>query len=96
MVTTNVANGETAATVTTTVFGKVTGVASDANNVYIGLGDAVTAQLGDIVTMRDDSYFDKDVTPPDNNEDNEDGDAGNNGDAGSGDGETEETPPAES
>lgn len=95
VVTTNVATGETAASVTTTVFGKVTGVANDANNVYIGLGDAVTAQLGDIVTMRDDSYFDKDITPPDNNEDNEDGDAGNNGDAGSGDGETEETPPAE-
>lgn len=52
-----VANGETAATVTTTVFGKVTGVANDDNGVYIGLGNVVTAGLGDIVTMRDDNYF---------------------------------------
>lgn len=53
-----VANGETAATVTTTIFGKVTGVANDDNGVYIGLGNAVTAGLGDIITMRDDDYFD--------------------------------------
>lgn len=53
------ANGEAAPGVTTTVFGKVTGVASDETNVYIGLGDAVTAGLGDILTMRDDNYFDK-------------------------------------
>ena len=51
--------GEAAATVTTTVFGRVTGVASDGNNVYIGLGDAVTASLSDILTMRDDDYFNK-------------------------------------
>ena len=59
VVSTKVPSGETEATVTTTVFGKVTGVASDSNNIYIGLGDAVTATLGDIVTMRDDNYFDK-------------------------------------
>ena len=59
VVSTKVQSGETEATVTTTVFGKVTGVASDSNNIYIGLGDAVTATLGDIVTMRDDNYFDK-------------------------------------
>lgn len=53
-----VASGETAATVTTTIFGKVTGVANDDNGVYIGLGNAVTAGLGDIITMRDDDYFD--------------------------------------
>lgn len=69
-----VASGETAATVTTTVFGRVTGVASDSNNVYIGLGDAVTAGLGDIVTIREDSYFNKD-----------DGTSGG-GDGGDGDG----------
>ncbi|MBR2033451.1 MAG: flagellar hook assembly protein FlgD [Alphaproteobacteria bacterium] len=54
-----VANGETAVGVTTTIFGKVTGVANDESDVYIGLGDAVTAKLGDILTMRDDNYFDK-------------------------------------
>ncbi len=42
----------------TTVFGKVTGVANDENGVYIGLGNSVTAGLGDIITMRDDKYFD--------------------------------------
>ncbi|MBE6445533.1 MAG: flagellar hook assembly protein FlgD [Alphaproteobacteria bacterium] len=51
--------GEASATVTTTVFGRVSGVASDDNNVYIGLGDAVTASLSDILTMRDDDYFNK-------------------------------------
>lgn len=61
-VSTTVGSGETNAQVTTTVFGRVTGVASDANNVYVGLGDAVTAQLGDIVTIRNDDYFDKDNT----------------------------------
>lgn len=61
VVSTKVAEGEAAASVTTTIFGKVTGVASDSNNVYIGLGDAVTASLGDIVTMRDDDYFGKGV-----------------------------------
>lgn len=54
-----VANGEASATVTTTIFGKVTGVASDDNGIYIGLGDAVTANLSDILTMRNDDYFDK-------------------------------------
>lgn len=45
-------------------------MASDSNGVYIGLGDAVTAGLGDILTIRDDNYFDKDegtgdeTTPP--------------------------------
>ena len=68
VVSTKVGSGETSATVTTTIFGKVTGVAS--NGVYIGLGDAVTAGLGDILTIRDDNYFDKDegtgdeTTPP--------------------------------
>ena len=70
VVSTKVGSGETSATVTTTIFGKVTGVASDSNGVYIGLGDAVTAGLGDILTIRDDNYFDKDegtgdeTTPP--------------------------------
>ena len=60
-ISTKVADGETSANVTTTVFGKVTGVASDEKTVYVGLGDAVTAQLGDIVTIRNDDYFDKKV-----------------------------------
>lgn len=71
-VSTTVASGDTAASVTTTIFGKVTGVASDQNNIYVGLGDAVTAQLGDIVTIRNDDYFDK--TPGTGNEGTEDGD----------------------
>jgi len=58
-VSTKVGKGETAATVTTTIFGKVTGVASDSNGVYVGLGDAVTAGLGDILTIRNDDYFNK-------------------------------------
>ena len=57
---TKVASGETQANVTTTVFGRVSGIASDDKNVYVGLGDAVTAYLGDILTIREDTYFDKD------------------------------------
>lgn len=53
-----VESGATKPKVITTVFGKVTGVANDENGVYIGLGDSVTAGLGDILTMRDDKYFD--------------------------------------
>lgn len=83
-VTTKVAEGDTAASVTTTIFGKVTGVASDQNNIYVGLGDAVTAQLGDILTIRNDDYFDK--VPGTGNEDGEEG-----GDAGN----EETTPPEE-
>lgn len=83
VVSTQVASGETSATVVTSVFGKVTGVASDSESIYIGLGDAVTATLGDILTMRDDDYFDKvDTTPP-----------SGDGDDGSDDDST--TPPAE-
>lgn len=63
VVTTNSAAGETAAKVMTTIFGKVTGVASDGNGVYVGLGDAVTASLGDILTIRNDDFFDKDDQP---------------------------------
>lgn len=76
VVTTNVPNGETSATVTTTVFGKVTGVASDSNGVYVGLGDAVTANLGDILTVRNDDYFDNIEKPspdPEPGEGEEDG-----------------------
>lgn len=81
-----VPTGETSANITTTVFGRVTGVASDANNVYIGLGDAVTASLGDIVTMREDTYFDKTETPGGG-----DGENGGSGDGGgdNGNGSTE-------
>lgn len=65
VVTPKVPTGEAAATVTTTIFGKVTGVASDSNGIYIGLGDSVTANLNDIITMRDDNYFDKVDPKPD-------------------------------
>lgn len=64
-VTAKVGSGETPANVMTTVFGRVSGVASDSNGVYVGLGDAVTANLNDILTVRNDDYFeDKDPTPP--------------------------------
>lgn len=59
VVTTTSAPGETMASVITTILGKVTGVASDSNGVYIGLGDSVTANLNDILTIRDGDYFDK-------------------------------------
>lgn len=68
VVSTKVPDGETSATVTTTVFGRVTGVASDSNGVYVGLGDAVTANLNDILTVRNDDYFDKIPGGDDNNE----------------------------
>ena len=77
-VTTKVGSGETSATVTTTVFGRVTGVASDSDGVYIGLGDAVTANLSDILTVRNDDYFDKgqagegDETKPEEGESSDD------------------------
>lgn len=67
-----VGNGDASALVTTTIFGRVSGVASDENGVYIGLGDAVTASLSDILTMRDDNYF--------NNINTGEGDAGENKD----------------
>lgn len=81
-VSTKVPSGETSASVMTTVFGKVTGVASDENNVYVGLGDSVTASLGDIVTIRNDDYFDKTDGPSGSGEagDNEGGSGGEAGD----------------
>lgn len=90
VVTTTVPKGETSASVTTTVFGRVTGVASDANNVYVGLGDSVTAQLGDIVTIRNDDYFDKDDAQKPSDGEGED----TTPPEGDGDGDSE-TPPAE-
>ncbi len=57
VVNTSVAQGEAAASVTTTVFGRVTGVASDSNGIYIGLGDAVTATLDYVLTARDENYW---------------------------------------
>ncbi len=85
-----VASGETSATVTTTIFGKVTGVASDSSGVYIGLGDFVTAGLGDILTMRDDNYFDNIDTGGDSSGDDETPDAGDPSEGGEvpGDGDT--------
>lgn len=84
-VTTKVGSGETAATVTTTVFGRVTGVASDSNGVYIGLGDAVTANLSDILTVRNDDFFD--TNKPGEGDGNEDGDGTTPPEGGDGEGE---------
>ena len=93
VVSTKVPTGETSATVTTTVFGRVTGVASDSNGVYVGLGDAVTANLGDILTVRNDDYFDK--IPGGDNEGEGDGDVEEPGE-GSGEGDNNENTPEES
>lgn len=93
VVSTKVPTGETSATVTTTVFGRVTGVASDSNGVYVGLGDAVTANLGDILTVRNDDYFDK--IPGGDNEGEGDGDVEEPGE-GSGEGDNNENAPEES
>lgn len=57
-VTTKSASGEAEAGVTTTVFGRVTGVASDDSGIYLGLGDAVTASLDYVLTARDGKYWD--------------------------------------
>ena len=51
-------SGDADASVTTTVFGRVTGVASDDNGIYLGLGDVLTATLDNIVTARDEHYWD--------------------------------------
>ncbi len=53
-------DGGTPASVLTTILGRVTGVASDSNGVYIGLGDSVTANLNDILTIRDGDFFNRD------------------------------------
>ena len=58
VVSTAVAGGEDDATITTTVFGRVTGVASDDTGIYLGLGDAVTATLDYVLTSRDEKYWD--------------------------------------
>ena len=50
-------SGDADASVTTTVFGKVTGVASDDSGIYLGLGDAVTATLDYVMTARDEHYW---------------------------------------
>lgn len=78
VVTTSSPAGETAANVITTIFGKVTGVASDSDGVYIGLGDSVTSNLSDILTIRNEGYLNKDDTagegveqPSDKDENNE-------------------------
>lgn len=54
---TNVPEGETTASVTTTVFGRVTGVASDDSGIYLGLGDAMTTTLDYVVTSRNENYW---------------------------------------
>lgn len=52
-------SGQSAPSVTTTVFGRVTGVASDDKGIYIGLGDATTTTLDNILTSRGESYWDE-------------------------------------
>ena len=57
LISAKVASGEADASVTTTVFGRVTGVASDDNGIYLGLGDAVTATLDQVITSRNEDYW---------------------------------------
>ena len=56
---TTVPEGEATASVTTTVFGKVTGVASDDSGIYLGLGNAMTTTLDYVVTSRNENYWDE-------------------------------------
>lgn len=86
VVSTSAYSGESQASVTTTIFGRVTGVASDSNGVYIGLGDAVTANLSDILTIRNDDYFDKDKTDT-----SEGGDSVSDGENNESSGESDDT-----
>lgn len=52
-------SGQAAPTVTTTVYGRVTGVASDDKGIYIGLGDATTTTIDSILTSRGTNYWDE-------------------------------------
>lgn len=52
-------SGQASPTITTTVYGRVTGVASDDNGIYIGLGDATTTTLDNILTSRGKDYWDQ-------------------------------------
>lgn len=79
VVTTSSPAGETAANVITTIFGKVTGVASDSDGVYIGLGDSVTSNLSDILTIRNEGYLNKDDTAGEGGEQPSDKDENNEG-----------------
>ena len=56
---TTVPDGEASASVTTTVFGRVTGVASDDSGIYLGLGNAMTTTLDYVVTSRNENYWDE-------------------------------------
>lgn len=78
IVSTSVPEGETAANVVTTILGKVTGVASDSNGVYVGLGESVTANLSDILTVRDGSYLDKNDSLSTEDDKNSGGNSGEN------------------
>lgn len=55
---TDVPSGEADASVTTTVFGRVTGVASDETGIYLGLANSITATLDYVLTSRDEKYWD--------------------------------------
>ena len=59
IVTPTAISGQAAPAVTTTVFGRVTGVASDDQGIYIGLGDVTTTTLDNILTSRGESYWDE-------------------------------------
>lgn len=82
--------GEAPATVITTIFGKVTGVASDSSGVYIGLGDSVTASLGDILTVRDSDFLTKGSSTAGADKDKDDSTTEANGGKSDSDGNQEE------
>ena len=52
-------SGQAAPSITTTVYGRVTGVASDDNGIYIGLGDVTTTTIDNILTSRGRDYWDE-------------------------------------
>ena len=52
-------DGQPEPAVTTTVYGRVTGVASDESGIYLGLGDSVTATLDYVLTSRNEKFWDE-------------------------------------
>lgn len=62
-------SGQPAPAVTTTVYGRVTGVASDDKGIYIGLGDATTTTIDNILTSRGSGYWDEIIASVQENDD---------------------------
>ena len=61
-------SGQASPTVTTTIYGRVSGVASDETGIHIGLGEATTTTLDNILTSRGTNYWDEIVASAKGNE----------------------------